>query len=107
MAARGKKAAAAKGMTVAQLYSKLADSTGLKKTDVKAVFDSLFEVIRTELRAGRPVKFANIKVIRALKKATPARQGRNPSTGEPMTFAAKPAKNVVRVRALKALKDVA
>jgi nucleoid DNA-binding protein len=31
--------------------------------------------------------------------------GRNPATGEPMKIAAKPASTVVRVSALKALKD--
>ena len=45
-----------------------------------------------------------IKVVR--KPATKARKGVNPFTGEPMTFKAKPARNVVKVLALKALKDM-
>ena len=38
------------------------------------------------------------------KPATKERQGINPFTKEPMTFKAKPARNVVRVRPLRALK---
>jgi nucleoid DNA-binding protein len=44
------------------------------------------------------------KVIR--KPATKARKGINPFTGEPTTFKAKPARNVIKVRALKALKEM-
>ena len=38
--------------------------------------------------------------------ATKARRGVNPFTGENMIFKAKPARNVVKVTALKALKDM-
>jgi nucleoid DNA-binding protein len=41
-----------------------------------------------------------------LKPKTPARQGRNPKTGEPMTIAAKPARTVVKAQALKSLKEM-
>ena len=44
--------------------------------------------------------------IRSVKRpATKARMGRNPATGEEITIAAKPAHNVIRLSALKALKD--
>jgi nucleoid DNA-binding protein len=46
---------------------------------------------------------AKFRVIR--KPATKARKGVNPFTGEPTTFAAKPARNVVKVKPLKKLKD--
>jgi DNA-binding protein HU-beta len=39
------------------------------------------------------------------KPATPAHEGVNPFTKEPMTFKAKPASKVVRARPIKALKD--
>jgi DNA-binding protein HU-beta len=41
------------------------------------------------------------------KPATKSRKGTNPFTGEPMTFAAKPARNIVKIRALKKLKEAA
>ena len=40
------------------------------------------------------------------KPATKARKGINPFTGEPTIFKAKPARNVVKVRPLKKLKDM-
>jgi len=45
-----------------------------------------------------------VKVIR--KPATKARKGINPFTKEETVFKAKPARNVVKVLPLKALKDM-
>jgi DNA-binding protein HU-beta len=39
------------------------------------------------------------------KPATPAHEGINPFTREPMTYKARAAKKVIKVRPLKALKD--
>ena len=47
-----------------------------------------------------------IKVVRKVKPATKARQGRNPITGESITIAAKPKREVIKVRPLKTLKEV-
>ncbi|MBP9722987.1 MAG: HU family DNA-binding protein, partial [Gammaproteobacteria bacterium] len=47
-----------------------------------------------------------IKVRRVSKKATKARKGVNPFTGQPMTIKAKPARKAARATALKALKDL-
>ena len=47
------------------------------------------------------------KVTTKHKKATKARKGINPFTGEETTFKAKPACNVVKVRPLKKLKEMA
>ena len=70
--------------------------------------DSLVETIQSELKGGRPVTVAGIiKVTLVPKKATAARLGRSPATGEMITFKAKPARRVVKVRALKGLKDMA
>jgi nucleoid DNA-binding protein len=48
--------------------------------------------------------FVKIKVVK--KPATKARVGTNPFTGEQMTFKAKPASKAVRVRPVKALKEL-
>ena len=45
-----------------------------------------------------------IKVVR--KPATKSRKGTNPFTGEAMIFKAKPARKVVKVLALKGLKEM-
>jgi nucleoid DNA-binding protein len=47
--------------------------------------------------------FVKLKVV--VKPATKARKGINPFTKEEMTFKAKPARKVVKVMALKTLKD--
>ena len=41
------------------------------------------------------------------KPATKARKGINPFTGQEITFKAKPARNIVKVRPLKLLKEMA
>ena len=46
------------------------------------------------------------RIKRVEKKATPARQGKNPRTGEPMTIPAKPKRTVVKALALKGLKEM-
>jgi nucleoid DNA-binding protein len=48
-----------------------------------------------------------LKVQVVNKPATKARKGINPFTGEETVFKAKPARNVVKVRPLKKLKDFA
>jgi nucleoid DNA-binding protein len=108
-----KKKVAAKAVkkptTKAETYTYVAEKTGLTKKDVGAVFESLNTLIKRDLRRTGPGVYTvpglmKIKVVR--KPATKARKGVNPFTGEPMTFKAKPARNVVKVLALKALKDM-
>ena len=48
-----------------------------------------------------------MKLIVKSKPAKKARKGINPFTGEEMTFKAKPAQRVVKVRTLKKLKEMA
>jgi nucleoid DNA-binding protein len=98
-----------KPTTKAETFTYIADKTGLTKKDVGAVFESLNTMIKRDLRRTGPGVYTvpglmKIKVVR--KPATKARKGVNPFTGEPMTFKAKPARNVVKVLALKALKDM-
>lgn len=89
----------------------IADMTCLSKKDANSVLDALFEVISAHLKKkGGPGEFTlpNIAKFRVINKpATKARQGINPFTGEPMMFAAKPARNIVKIRALKKVKDIA
>ena len=76
---------------------------------VACVFDGLTGMIKKDLGKRGPKTFAvpglaKIKVVR--KPSTRARKGINPFTGEETMFKAKPARNVVKVRALKNLKDM-
>jgi len=110
MSSKAKKSAGKKGpksMTKSQLFADLADKTGLKKSQVDSVFISLVDILKAELKAGRPLVIPNlVKITQARKEATKARSGTNPFTGEPMTIKAKPARTVVKVRPVKALKTL-
>ena len=93
----------------AEVYTTLAETTGLSKKEVTAVFSALGALIAKELGKKGPGQFIvpgllKLKVVR--KPATKSRPGTNPFTGEPMTIRAKPAHNVVRVLPLKALKEM-
>jgi nucleoid DNA-binding protein len=99
-------AEAKKALTKPELLANLSDKTGLQRKQVESVFENLDALIRRELKAGRPFAMPGLfKIEVKIKAATAARQGRNPKTGEQMTFKAKPARKVVKLRALKALKD--
>ncbi|MFW7377629.1 MAG: HU family DNA-binding protein [Oligoflexus sp.] len=96
-----------KARTKSQILLAISERTGLSKRDVNGVFDTLSELIGNDLRKG-PGSFTVpglMKVVVVRKPAVKARKGVNPFTGEEMTFKAKPARNVVKVRPLKGLKD--
>jgi nucleoid DNA-binding protein len=82
----------------------------LSRKDIAAVFDSLNGQIRKNLGGrGAPGIFTipGLLKLRVVKKsAKKARKGINPFTGEEMMFKAKPASKVVKVSALKGLKDM-
>ena len=97
-------------MTKSALYTELAERTELKKKDIVAVFENLSEIINGHVKRNAAgvctiPGLMKIKVVR--KPATKARKGINPFTGEPTVFKAKPARNIVKVQPLKALKDMA
>ncbi|MGJ3256392.1 MAG: HU family DNA-binding protein, partial [Alcanivorax sp.] len=83
---------------------------GLTKKDVNAVFDELADIMEGHLKkrgAGQFTLPGLMKIVTQKKPATKARKGINPFTGEETTFAAKPARTMVKVRPLKKLKDMA
>lgn len=96
--------------TKSEIYAKIVDETGLARKDVAAVFESLNGQIKKNL-GGRnaPGMFTvpGLLKMRVVKKpARKARMGTNPFTGEEMMFKAKPATKVVKISALKGLKDM-
>ncbi|MBC22445.1 MAG: DNA-binding protein [Phycisphaerae bacterium] len=103
------KTAAKKPRTKSQIFGQIAEENGMTRREVTGVFDSLADMIKKDLGRRGPQVFnvpglMKIKVVR--KPATKARKGINPFTGEEMMFKAKPARNVVKVLALKGLKDM-
>lgn len=95
--------------TTAQAVSYIAEATGLTKKEVKSVFDEIGNLMYRHLRKGAcgVFKLGNLfKINTAKKPATKERKGISPFTGEEITFKAKPASIKVKVRALKAVKDM-
>lgn len=87
----------------------ISDNVGISKKEVAQVFDIMSQMIGKDLGRGGPGGFnvpGLMKVTVKRKPATKARKGTNPFTGEEMMFKAKPARNVVKVRPLKALKEM-
>ena len=92
------------------MLNHIAEVTELSRKDVAAVFDELTVLIDRHIKkkAVGEFKFPGLLKIKVVKKpAVKARKGVNPFTGEEMMFKAKPARNVVKVLPLKALKDMA
>ena len=111
MAANAKAAkSSGKAPTKGEIYKAAADHAGLNRKQVAAVFESLADQIRTAVGKKGTGTFTvpglmRINVIQ--KPAVKARKGINPFTKQEQMFKAKPARKVVKVRPLKALKDFA
>ena len=104
-----KKATSGKPMSKTEILNALAEGTDLTKKQVGGVLDELAALIGKNLGKRGPGVFnvpGLMKITVVRKPATPERQGINPFTGEETTFKAKPARNVVKIRPLKALKDM-
>ena len=104
------KTAAQKPPTKTEVYSNIAAATDLSKKQVAAVFDALAAEVKKALDRSGPQAFTIpglCKITVQHKPATKARKGINPFTKEETIFKAKPARNAVKVRPLKNLKDMA
>ena len=102
--------ASAKPMSKSEIVSGIADATGLTKKQVNSVFEAMAGQIKTSLSSRGPGAYAIpglMKLVVVRKPAVPARKGINPFTGQETMFKAKPARNVVKIRPLKNLKDMA
>lgn len=101
--------AAAKAMTKSEIVSGISESTGVSKKDVNAVFDAMAAQMKKSLAGRGPGAYTVpglMKVMVVRKPAVKARKGINPFTKEETMFKARPARNVVKIRALKTLKDM-
>ncbi len=102
--------AAAKPPTKTEIVTNIAESCDLSKKQVASVFEALgVEIQKAIGKRGSPGQFTIpglCKITVQRKPATKERKGINPFTGEEAVFAAKPARNVVKIRPLKGLKDM-
>ncbi len=87
-------------MTQTEIVNTLADSSGLKKTDVKGLFDAIADLAAKEVKKNGEFTLPGFgKLVKATRKA---REGRNPATGAMIKI---PAKTTVKFRLGKAMKD--
>jgi len=102
--------AAPKPPTKTEIFGNIAEATDLSKKQIAAVFDALSGEIQQAVgKRGGPGQFTIpglCKITVQRKPATKERKGINPFTGEETVFKAKPARNVVKIRPLKGLKDM-
>jgi nucleoid DNA-binding protein len=104
-----KVAASSKSRTKGGFMQTIADHVGIHRRDVAGVFHVLGSMIKSDLsKSGSGVSTVPglLRITVKRKPATKARPGINPFTKEPITIKAKPARNVVRVRPLRALKEM-
>jgi nucleoid DNA-binding protein len=104
-----KVAGSSKPRSKSEVLSTISQHVGIHRRDVGAVFHTLASVIRADLSKSGPgiINVPGLMRITVKRKpATKARMGINPFTKEQVMFKAKPARNVVRIRPLKALKEM-
>ncbi len=95
-----KAATPTKRLTQTEIISTLSEKSGLKKSDVKVMFDALAELATSEVTKSGEFTLPGFG---KLKKATrAARDGRNPATGATIKI---PAKTTVKFTIGKAMKD--
>lgn len=96
--------------TKSAVMNQIAGTTGLSRKEVISVFDALTDMVEAHLKPRGGIGTFTVpdlvKVRVKDKPATKARKGRNPFTGEEMTFKAKKASKTVKVTPLKKLKDM-
>jgi len=96
--------------TKTQIVRQIAEETELTSKQVQAVFAVAAELAERHLIKRGSGEFKvpelGVKITRKVKPATKKRLGRNPATGEEIMIAAKPKREVIKVTALKSLKEV-
>ena len=102
-------ATGAKPASKSEIINRISESTELSRKQVSSVFEALSSEIGNAVGKKGPGVFAVpglMKITVIQKPATKARKGINPFTKEEVMFKAKPARNVVRVRPLRGLKEM-
>lgn len=99
---------AGKRMTKVQFETAVAEKSGLTKKEAKAALAAIHSIVVRELGKkgpGEVVLPGLLKLSLVHKPATHQHEGINPFTKQPMTYKARPARKVVKIRALKSLND--
>ena len=99
-----------KAPTKSEIMNNIAEATGHTKKEIAAFFDALnVEIEKNVAKRGGPGQFTIpglCKIVVQDKPAMGKREVRNPGTGEMVWAKPRPARRVIKVRALKGLKDM-
>jgi DNA-binding protein HU-beta len=87
-------------MNKQELASKIAQETGISKTNAAAAIESFFDGVVKTLKKGQPITFVGFGTFKTANRK--ARTARNPQTGAEIKV---PKRRVVRFSAGKALKS--
>lgn len=99
--------AAPKIRSKSEVYGLIAAHTGLARKQVSEVFDTMQQMVKVDLngKAGIFAVPGMMKIVCVRKPATKGGMRPNPfKPGEMMEVKARPARNVIKIRPLKALK---
>jgi len=88
-------------MNKAELLAAMAEKAELSKKDSEKALKAFVDVVTEELVKGEKVQLVGFGTFEVSER--PAREGRNPQTGEAMNI---PASKAPKFKAGKALKDV-
>ena len=88
-------------MNKTELVDAIAKKTELSKKDAEKALKAFTDVVAEELAKGEKIQLVGFGTFEVAER--PAREGRNPRTGEPMPIAASKAP---KFKAGKALKDI-
>ena len=88
-------------MNKTELVAAMAEKTELSKKDAEKALKAFTDVVAEELTKGEKIQLVGFGTFEVVDR--PAREGRNPKTGETMKIAASKAP---KFKAGKALKDV-
>ena len=87
-------------LTQTQIIAALSETTGLKKTEVKGLMDSLATMAVSEVKKNGEFTVPGFGKLKKTNRK--AREGRNPATGAVIKI---PAKTTVKFSLGKAMKD--
>ena len=73
-------------MNKTELVATIAENAGLSKKDADAALKAFTEVVTDELKKGEKIQLVGFGTFEVSER--PAREGRNPRTGETMKIAA-------------------
>merc|ERR1719453_1822870 len=97
-------AAKGRAMPKGEIFGAIEASSGVKKKEVKAVFESLGTMIPAQLKATGKFTIPGVTMIK-LKKKPATKATTRLMFGEMKKISAKPAKTLVKCYTVKALKD--